>query len=81
MPATTDGELPDTDAIATALPAETAAEFVVRMEEYVRYQLKMAKKRGGVKDEYKDGLVYEERKRVLHEFGKKNWGRCTRCTA
>lgn len=62
------------------VPAETAAEFILRMETYVKVVLKSKKKRG-VRDDYKDGLVYEERKRVLHEFGKKVWNRCAHCQA
>lgn len=81
LPATTNSLAPDEEMVAAAIPKETAAEFVVRMEEYVKYQLHIAKKRGGVKDEYKDGLVYEERKRVLHDFGRKGWVKCARCTA
>jgi len=80
-PATASGEAADEETIAAAIPAETAAEFIVRMEGYVKHHLHSAKKRGGVKDEYKDGLVYEERKRVLHDFGRKAWGKCTRCSA
>lgn len=65
---------------------ESAAEFMVRIEAYVYHHLKLAKQNAGgsdskVEDGYKDGLVFEERKKLLHEFGKKIWNRCTRCTA
>lgn len=60
--------------------AETAAEFIQRMDEYVRQVLKH-KKRKHERDNYKDGLVFEERKRVLNEFGKKPWAKCSHCQA
>jgi DNA-directed RNA polymerase I subunit RPA1 len=64
-----------------SFPAEGIAEFIVRMENYVNHQLKAAAKVGGVRDEYKDGLVYEERKKVLSEFAKKTYAKCNRCMA
>jgi DNA-directed RNA polymerase I subunit RPA1 len=33
------------------------------------------------RDNYKDGLVYAERKAVLHEFGRKAYNKCTHCQA
>ncbi|KAL0255697.1 hypothetical protein I308_100504 [Cryptococcus tetragattii IND107] len=65
---------------------ESAAEFMVRIGAYVQHHLKLARQNAGgkdnkVEDGYKDGLVFEERKKLLHEFGKKIWNRCTRCTA
>lgn len=33
------------------------------------------------RDSYKDGLVYAERKAVLHEFGRKAYNKCTHCQA
>ncbi|KAJ9118268.1 hypothetical protein QFC22_004179 [Naganishia vaughanmartiniae] len=33
------------------------------------------------RDSYKDGLVYAERKAVLHEFGRKAYAKCTHCQA
>lgn len=71
---------PTEEDMDSAVPAETAAEFILRMEEYVKAVLKHKKKKH-VRDDYKDGLVFEERKRVLHEFGKKLWARCSHCQA
>lgn len=33
------------------------------------------------RDDYKDGLVYAERKAVLHEFGRKAYAKCSHCSA
>ncbi|WRT67829.1 uncharacterized protein IL334_004803 [Kwoniella shivajii] len=62
---------------------ENAAELIVRVDAYVSATLEAAKKasNGSTRDSYKDGLVFEERKRLLAEFSKKNWGKCTRCAA
>ncbi|KAL7423169.1 hypothetical protein Q5752_002469 [Cryptotrichosporon argae] len=74
------GEL-ETDAIDDdVVPAEGAAEFIIRLESYVKTVLR-AKHKRGAKDEYKDGLVFEERKRVLGEFSKKLYGKCFHCQA
>jgi DNA-directed RNA polymerase I subunit RPA1 len=71
------------DEAAADIPAERAAEFVVRIEQFVAQALDYARKMGRTSDEYKDGLVYEERKRVLAEFIKaaQGWKRCSRCQA
>jgi DNA-directed RNA polymerase I subunit RPA1 len=65
-------------------PSESAAERLIRMEGFVKHALSQARKRGIGNDSYKDGLVYEERKRVVAEFyamATKTWRRCTRCKA
>ncbi|WOO77423.1 DNA-directed RNA polymerase I subunit rpa1 [Vanrija pseudolonga] len=72
-----DAEEEDAD---VSVPAETAAEFILRMELYVKTVLK-AKKARDNRDDYKDGLVFEERRRVLNEFGKKIWSKCSHCQA
>ncbi len=41
-----------------------------RMEEY-----------GRGRDDYKDGLVYSERKNVLRDFGRKAYNKCSCCGA
>lgn len=68
---------------SSTMPAQSAAEFIVRIEQFVRHHLSLAKKRGGVKDEYKDGLVYEERKATLHQAlsAAKKSKKCLRCAA
>lgn len=33
------------------------------------------------RDNYKDGLVYAERRDLLHEFGRKAYMKCSRCNA
>jgi DNA-directed RNA polymerase I subunit RPA1 len=33
------------------------------------------------RDNYKDGLVYAERRDLLHEFGRKAYLKCSRCNA
>lgn len=68
------------DAVDASLPAESAAEFILRMEQYVKAVLKQAKKKH-VRDDYKDDLVFQERRRVLNEFGRKAYARCSHCTA
>jgi DNA-directed RNA polymerase I subunit RPA1 len=50
------------------------------MEQYVKAVLK-SKKKKHVRDDYKDDLVYQERRKVLNEFGKKAYARCSHCTA
>ncbi|CAK9780803.1 beta and beta-prime subunits of DNA dependent RNA-polymerase [Cutaneotrichosporon oleaginosum] len=72
-----EGEADDADANVSA---ESAAEFILRIETYVKQVLKLRKKKDE-RDAYKDGLVYEERRRVLQEFGKKIWNRCSHCQA
>ncbi|WWC70704.1 uncharacterized protein I206_104655 [Kwoniella pini CBS 10737] len=66
-----------------AISRENAAELIVRVDAYVSATLEAAKKvsNGSTRDAYKDGLVFEERKRLLSEFAKKNWAKCSRCSA
>jgi hypothetical protein len=68
---------------SSAMPAQNAAEFIVRIDKFVKHHLALAKKRGGVKDEYKDGLVYEERKATLQQalVAAKKPKKCLRCAA
>lgn len=91
FPVTTDirddgdtGEAPR-EAAAAAIAPERAAEYVIRLNEFVKNKLKRAEKRGIGKDEYKDGLVYQERKQVLGgvlKTGGRPWNRrCARCLA
>jgi DNA-directed RNA polymerase I subunit RPA1 len=60
--------------------AESAAEFILRMDTYVKQVLKHKKKQN-VRDAYKDVLVYKERQDVIKEFSKKIWNRCSHCQA
>ncbi|WVQ96644.1 hypothetical protein IAU59_003749 [Kwoniella sp. CBS 9459] len=66
-----------------SISKENAAELIVRVDAYVSAQLDSARKlgNGNGRDSYKDGIVFEERKRLLHEFSKKNWAKCSRCSA
>ncbi|WVR06374.1 hypothetical protein IAU60_003405 [Kwoniella sp. DSM 27419] len=75
-------EEPGTSAPKT-ISKENAAELIVRVDAYVSAQLEAARKSGtsSGRDSYKDGLVFEERKRLLAEFSKKNWAKCSRCSA
>lgn len=66
------------------VPAETAEEFIKRIETFTMDALVRARQSGaGGKDDYKDGLVYEERKSILSEFVKAcaGWKRCMSCHA
>lgn len=66
------------------IPAETAAQFVKRLVAFTDNALAQARRTGaGGKDDYKDGLVYEERKALLSTFVKAlvGWKRCQRCQA
>lgn len=56
---------------------------MVRMDNFVEQAMQYARAKGLGKDEYKDGLVYEERKRVLADFVRaaQGWKRCSRCQA
>lgn len=36
---------------------------------------------GRGRDSYKDGVVYAERKAVLHEFGRKAYVKCSHCSS
>ncbi len=78
-----DGE-PDDDAAARIAP-ETAGDYIVRLGKYVKDAVHQAKKSRIVKDAYKDGLVYQERKELLDgvlRTGGRPWMRkCARCLA
>jgi DNA-directed RNA polymerase I subunit RPA1 len=67
---------------SSAMPAQSAAEFMVRIDKFVKHHLALAKKQGaGVRDEYKDGLVYEARKATLHQAlsAAKKAKKCLKC--
>jgi DNA-directed RNA polymerase I subunit RPA1 len=68
-----------------AVDAQTAEESIIRLEKYVEAQLHRASKRGGTKDAYKDGLVYQERRALLDDVLRvqsRSWRvKCTRCLA
>ncbi|ORX40060.1 hypothetical protein BD324DRAFT_254113 [Kockovaella imperatae] len=71
---------------ATMVPVETAAEHIVKLDDFVRYALHQAKKHGAEKDNYRDGVVYEERRALLEEVLKgdssRSWRtKCSRCRA
>jgi len=70
----------DEDVADQDVAAESAAQFIVRMEQYVKAVLK-SKKKKHVRDDYKEDLVFQERRKVLNEFGKKAYARCSHCTA
>ena len=78
-----EGEDGEADDAMAEIPAESAADFMHRMDQFVNVAIAMARQQGRGNDEYKDGLVYEERKRVLAEFVKaaQGWKKCTRCNA
>jgi DNA-directed RNA polymerase I subunit RPA1 len=62
--------------------AQAASEWIVQIEDYTDTQLAAARKRGVGRDSYKDGLVFEERRKTLRDFF--NLARpkkCTRCKA
>lgn len=70
----------------TTIDPETAADFIVKLQKYVKVQLHRAAKKGsGVKDEYKDGLVYTERRALLDDVlrvQQRPWRvKCSRCYA
>jgi DNA-directed RNA polymerase I subunit RPA1 len=68
---------------SSTMPAQSAAEFMVRIQQFVKHHISLAKRSGGIKDEYKDGLVYEERKATLHQAlsAAKKSKKCLRCSA
>ncbi|ORY24297.1 putative DNA-directed RNA polymerase I 190 kDa polypeptide [Naematelia encephala] len=72
-------------AAAAQLSAQTAAEYILRIENFTKHALSIAKRKGTGKDAYKEGLVFEERKQVMHETlaaSGKPWARrCLRCQA
>lgn len=71
------------DAEVANTTAESAAEFIDRIEQFCSIALKQARRAGRGRDDYKDGLVYEERKRLFADFIKaaQNYKRCYRCDA
>ncbi|KAK6908242.1 hypothetical protein I203_102243 [Kwoniella mangroviensis CBS 8507] len=85
-PASSKDDEPDAEDVEgghKTISRENAAELIVRVDAYVSATLEAAKKvsNGSTRDAYKDGLVFEERKRLLSEFAKKNWAKCNRCSA
>jgi DNA-directed RNA polymerase I subunit RPA1 len=70
----------DEGAAVARIAAEDAAEIMIRIDNFTDTALRQAKKS---RDGYKDGLVFEERRKVLAEFAKKSaeWKKCTRCLA
>ena len=64
---------------------QNAAEHIIKVDKYVKGALAMAKKQAIGKDEYKDGLVFEERRALLDGVFKQTgrpWARkCSRCHA
>lgn len=67
-----------------AVPVETAADLMVRMDGYVKAQLHDAKKRASGKDESLDAMIYEERKIARKELSgrlAKTRSRCQKCRA
>ena len=69
-----------------AVPLETAKDHIAKLQNYVKFHLHNAKKRGLVRDNYRNGVVYEERKTVLEEVLKgessRAWrNKCSRCQA
>lgn len=79
------GKKKDKKAKGATIDPQTAADFIVKLQKYVKGQLHRAAKRGGTKDEYKDGLVYTERRALLDEVlrvQQRPWRvRCSRCLA
>ena len=73
------------DIEAAAIASETAGEYIVKLGQFVKNTLKEVRKRGIRQDDYKDGLVYQERKETLDgvfRTGGRSWMRkCTRCHA
>ena len=80
-----DNEPESQEATATKVPPQTAAEYIVRIRGFVKTSLHVAKKKGIGRYDYKDGLVFQERREVLDGVFKtagRPWrGRCTRCNA
>ena len=67
-------------------PMETANDHIAKLDNYVKFQLHDAKKRGIVRDDYRNGVVYEERRALLEEVLKgpisQAWKKkCSRCQA
>ena len=61
--------------------AETEAHYIARLEDFVRDCIRKGGKAAEGRDSYKDGLVYEERKKVISEFAKKGYKKCQKCKA
>ncbi len=64
---------------------QTAEESIIKLGKYVEAQLHRASKKGGAKDGYKDGLVYQERRALLDDVlrvQQRSWRvKCSRCAA
>jgi DNA-directed RNA polymerase I subunit RPA1 len=56
---------------------------MIRIDKFTETALRQARGDKRFRDNYKDGLVYEERKKLLAEFARKSaeWKKCTRCLA
>jgi DNA-directed RNA polymerase I subunit RPA1 len=65
------------------IAADDAAEIMIRIDKFTETALRQARADKRSRDNYKDGLVYEERKKLLAEFARKSaeWKKCTRCLA
>ena len=64
---------------------QVAGEYIAKVEAFVKDALRKARKQGVGRNDYKDGLVYQERREILNAFfmiGGRSWlRRCARCTA
>lgn len=61
--------------------AENEEHYIARLESFVRDAIRRGGKAAEGRDSYKDGLVYEERKKVISEFAKKGYKKCQKCKA
>jgi DNA-directed RNA polymerase I subunit RPA1 len=61
--------------------AESEESYIKRMEDFVRSAIRAGGKQAENRDQYKDGLVFEERKKVIGEFAKKGYKKCQKCKA
>ena len=61
--------------------AENEEHYIARLEDFVRDAIRRGGKAAEGRDSYKDGLVYDERKRVISEFAKKGYKKCQKCKA
>lgn len=73
--------LGDGDDDAEDRPEESEADYIERIEDYVKDAITQAGGLAVSRDSYKDGLVYDERRKVISEFGKKGYKKCNRCKA
>jgi hypothetical protein len=61
-------------------PDETEEQFIQRIADFVNNAMK-GKKGSLGRDGYKDGLVYDERKKTIAEFTKMGHKKCQKCKA